>query len=331
MSRMDYTDFDRDIWEKELASFVPRVIYDMHVHAWSEDHRGSLKGPPDGLRVEIDYQDHLRWARHLYPDREMHYLALGTPIPGMDVEGHNRWVADQFAADPSSRVNILVVPDMSAEEVARQVRDLSAFGLKPYRLYAKDPAEARIADYLPEPQIEVANHYGLAVTLHLSKRTGPADPENLADLECYTRRYPEVKWILAHCARGFNAFMLEESIHRLCALPSIWYDTSAVNDLYAHYLLMKHEDRGRIMFGSDNVAAGCVRGKYITYGRAWEGYTGNPDLPHCDPTATLVVYEQLRQERQVADMLGLTSQEIEDHFSGNAKRLFDLVDQAGSL
>ena len=124
--------------------------------------------------------------------------------------------------------------------------------------------------------------------------------------------------------------MLEESIHRLCDLPNIWYDTSAVNDLYAHYLLMKHEGRGRIMFGSDNVAAGCMRGKYITYGRAWEGYTGNPDLPHCDPRATLVVYEQLRQERQVAEMLGLTSQEIEDHFSGNARRFIQLVDSAQS-
>ena len=69
---------------------------------------------------------------------------------------------------------------------------------------------------------------------------------------------------------------------------------------------MKHEDRRRVMFGSDNIVAGCARGKYITYGRAWEYYGGFPDLPHCDPTPTFVIYEQLRQERQVADMLELT-------------------------
>jgi len=34
----------------------------------------------------------------------------------------------------------------------------------------------------------------------------------------------------------------------------------------------------------------------------------------------LVIYEQLRQERQVAEMLGLTKTEIEDHFAGNAQR-----------
>ena len=43
-------------------------------------------------------------------------------------------------------------------------------------------------------------------------------------------------------------------------------------------------------------------------------------LPHCNPTPTLVIYEQLRQERQVADILGLTEDEIEDHFAGNARR-----------
>jgi hypothetical protein len=90
--------------------------------------------------------------------------------------------------------------------------------------------------------------------------------------------------------------------------------------MYSHFLLMKHEDRSRVMFGSDNIAAGCARGKYVTWGRAWEYFPGDPRVTHCDPTPTLVCYEQLRQERQVADMLGLSKQEIEDHFSGNARR-----------
>jgi len=76
-----------------------------------------------------------------------------------------------------------------------------------------------------------------------------------------------------------------------------------------------------VMFGSDNVIAGCARGKYVTYAGAWHFHEGDPDLQHCDPRATLVIYEQLRQEKQVADMLGLTDSEIDDHFSGNAQRL----------
>ena len=34
----------------------------------------------------------------------------------------------------------------------------------------------------------------------------------------------------------------------------------------------------------------------------------------------LVIYEQLKQERQVTEMLELTTDGIEAHFAGNAKR-----------
>ena len=182
---------------------------------------------------------------------------------------------------------------------------------------------------MPESHIEVAHDLGLAITLHMAKKTGPADIENQQDLQRYTHDYPRAQWILAHCARAFNAFMMEEAIQFLTGLPNIWYDTSAVNDMYTHFLLMKHEDRSRVMFGSDNIAAGCARGKYITYGRAWEFFPGHGELPHCDPTPTLVIYEQLRQERQVADILGLTSEEIENHFSGNARRFLALLRESG--
>jgi len=325
MASIDYRNFDREIWEEELEDFVPRVIYDMHVHMWSEAHKDTLTGPPGGLRQEIDYQEHRAWAARLFPGRQVHYLVLGTPVPGMDVEGHNDWMAREMAADPRSEVSMLVTPDMEPAYVAEQVEKRDFFGLKPYRAFAPNQTHARIADFLPEGLIEVADHMGLATTLHLSKMTGPADPENLEDLRRYTRKYPRVQWILAHCARAFNAFMLERAIHALRDLPNIWYDTAAVNDLYSHYLLMTHEDRSRVMFGSDDVAAGGARGKYITYGRAWQFYEGQPDLEHCDSTPTLVVYEQLRQERQVAEMLGLTRKEIEDHFSGNARRFIEQV------
>jgi len=327
METIDYREFDLDFWERELEDFVPALVYDLHVHIWSEAHRGKLEGPPTGLRREIDYRDHLDWAAKLFPGREMHYLILGTPIPGMDVEGHNRWMIEQVAADPKSRVSMLVTPDMPPEYIVEQVKKHGFWGLKPYRLFAPDAANARIRDFLPEATIEVAHDLGLAITLHLSRKTGPADPENLEDLRGYTGKYPRVQWVLAHCARAFNASTLEESIHALKDLPNIWYDTSAVNDLYSHYLLMKVEDRRRVMFGSDNVVVGCARGKYVTYGRAWQFFGGWPELPHCDPTPTFVIYEQLRQERRAADMAGLTRGEVEDHFSGNAVRFIQTVEK----
>ena len=326
MTNTDYLDFDRRIWEEELEEFVPSVVYDMHTHMWSEEHKG--QAGLSSLRWEAGYQDHVDWAARLYPGREAHFLVLGTPIVGIDIEGHNDWLALEIAADPQSAVNLLVVPEMTPEYVAEQVRKHDFLGLKPYRLFAPDPANARIQDFLPESFIEVAHDLGLAITMHLSKKTGPADPDNLKDLEYYTHKYPRAQWILAHCARAFNPFMLEESVHRLKDIPNIWYDTSAVNDMYSHFLLMKYEDRKRVMYGSDNIAVGCDRGKYVTYGKAWQHFEGFPDLTHCDPTATFIIYEQLRQERQVAEILGLSKDEIEDHFSGNAIRFLNQVRSA---
>ncbi len=328
MANVDYTEFDQEIWDRELEDFVPPVVYDMHTHIWSEAHRrDDEKVKPGGLRLEIDYQDHLDWAAKLYPGREMHYLVLGTPVLGLDLEAHNDWMAAELKADSKSRGHMLVTPNESPDYVSEQVRKHNFLGLKCYRTFAPDRTHCRIRDFLPEALIEVANDLGLSVTLHMSKPTGPADPDNQRDLKRYTKEYPNVQWILAHCARGFNAFFLEESIEFYKDLPNIWYDTSAVNDIVSHFLLMKHEDRNRVMFGSDNIVAGCVRGKYITYGKAWEYFKGFPELEHCDPTATFVIYEQLRQERHVADMLGLTQQEIEDHFSGNAIRFLETVER----
>ena len=61
-----------------------------------------------------------------------------------------------------------------------------------------------------------------------------------------------------------------EAIPSLVEVPNLWIDTAAVNECYSHYLLFRHFDRRRILFGTDNISAGGFRGKYISYGNAWE-------------------------------------------------------------
>jgi len=318
----DYHEIDREIWDKELDDFIPEKIFDAHVHIWSEAHAGN-SDKDFILRLDVDFDSLNTWSAQVFPGRDIHYLLLGSPVPGMDIDGHNTWLAKEAAKDKDSFSSMIVTPNMTPEHIAVAVEYGGFIGLKPYRLYAEDAVFCRIRDYLPESQIEVADQLGLSITLHLSKPTGIADPDNQNDLKELTAKYPNVKWILAHFARGFNNFMLKDSIHFLKHLPNIWYDTSGVNDLYSHILVLKHEDRKRIMFGSDNVAAGCMRGKYITYAHAWEGYRGNRKLDHCNPEATLVTYEELRQLRQAADVLELSSEDINDIFYNNAKNLFN--------
>jgi Amidohydrolase len=318
---LSYNDFDREFWESEFESFVPDIVYDMHAHLWTERGQEHLGPAASILRTEVDFAGLLNWSAKVFPGRECHFLALGTPIPGVDRVSQNQWLTQEVAVDHASIAGMIVTPMTTQEELNDGFKQSKFHAVKPYRLFAPDPKYARITDFLPESLLEVINVHRKVVMLHLSMPDGAASPQNIADLQYLTKKYPNIRWILAHCARAFNSTFLEKSIHILKHLPNIYYDTSAVNDLYSHYLLLKHESIDRIMFGSDNVAAGCARGKYITYGRAWQFFPGSEQLEHCDPRATLIVYEQLLQQKRVADMLGLSKSDIDKLFRWNAELL----------
>ena len=320
---LTYNDFDRDFWVRELEDFVPRKIYDMHAHLWTENGQEHLPLPDSVLRSEVDFSGLLAWSAQVFPGRECHFLALATPIPGVNTINQNKWLANEVAADNKSIAGMIVTPKTTQDELNEGFVKYKFHAVKPYRLFAADPRCARIVDFLPEPLLEIINEHGKAVTLHLSMPDGADSPQNILDLKYLTKKYPNIKWILAHCARAFNSIFLEKSIHILKHLSNIYYDTSAVNDLYTHYLLLKHENINRIMFGSDNVAAGCGRGKYITYARAWQFYPGTEQLEHCDSRATLVVYEQLLQQKRAADILELSTDAINKLFWTNAEKLIN--------
>jgi hypothetical protein len=330
-----FTDFDASIWGHELEDFVPESVVDAHTHLWSEKFAGSHADPSFVLRMEVSLHDLHTWSRLLFPGRKLGYLVLPSPMVGIDYTGHNEWVARQVAEYPACRSNVLqdsdnpillqaamlVYPGLTPAQVVAHHERWGVRFLKPYRVFAPDPAEALIADYLPRPIMEVADRLGMAVVLHLSKRTGPGDEDNISNLERYSKEFPHITWILAHCARAFNVVHLEQVIPRYAAIESVWVDTSAVNDTYTHYLLLKHFDRQRILFGSDDIAAGGYRGKYITFGNGWKAFSQMEPLEHCDARCTFVIYEQLRCQRQAAEMAGLKHSEVEAIFAGNAKRL----------
>jgi glutamate-1-semialdehyde 2,1-aminomutase len=117
-----------------------------------------------------------------------------------------------------------------------------------------DVAQCRIHEFLPHEQMELANELGLWVTMHLSRHHGCADENNLDDLQDFTtRRYPNIKWILAHCARSFTYWPIRQAINRLRDMPNIWYDLSALTDVRPFITLFSNESTKRLFFGSDGV------------------------------------------------------------------------------
>jgi glutamate-1-semialdehyde 2,1-aminomutase len=337
-SPLEYNDLDRRIWTEELDGLVPPQVFDVHTHVYrwefNLDAAQQHGQTEDLIGRQFPVSD---WAlmdacdAQLMPGRQVHRLAFPFPFsPACDFERSNRFVAAEAGRDPRSAALMVVHPSMSLEYLDEQVHRQGFLGFKPYRFYSVtgDAVSCRISDFLPAHQMEVADRYGLLVMLHLAKRDAIADPENIEDIVHLATKYSRVKWILAHCARSYSAWAIERAAPRLRGLANVWYDISSVCESDAIEALLSGVGPERVMYGSDDVPVGVLRGKYIAFGRAWAFLSESNhslDLSHCDPRMTFVRYEQLRAMRRAALRLSLSRGQVEDLFCNTATRLIESV------
>lgn len=326
-------DLDRAIWNEELEGFVPAAVYDLHTHMTHR--RFDLGAGPgyaasggawglldEGTTTEmLDATDEL-----LMSGRRVERLTFGMPHRQCDFDASNRFVAEETAKRPASAALMLVHPAMSADDVDGAIRRHRFIGFKPYRWYSVtgDARNCRIAEFMPEHQLEVGNRYGLLVGLHLSRPEAIADSQNLDDLERFAERFPRLRWGLFHCARSYSNWPMEKAAPRLRQIPNVWYESSSVCETDAFDALFETASPSRICYGSDDLAVGASRGKYIAFGKAWvsmheANQTFNVD--HCDGRMTFTRYEMLRAMKRAAKHARLTPEQIEDLFWNNAVRL----------
>lgn len=336
MSEYEINSLDTRIWQEELDDFVPLKVFDAHTHIyrWAFDlDPGKASGPfANGIGTmfpEVTWEIADEVDAALMPGREVERLAFPFPFPNpCDFDGSNSYIAHEVAKGGGrSRTLMLVNPGMTAEQVEATARREGHIGFKPYRWYAPDAVEGRLTDFMPEHQIAVADRLGLIIMMHLSKRDAIADPQNVEDLLRLSDKYPGAKWILAHCARSYSSWAIEASAARLRGLPNVWYDTSTVCDSDALDALYTGVGVDRIMYGSDDMI-GPMRGKYITFGRAWAYLSPSNhsmSLAHCDGRMTFTRYEQLRAMKRGGRRIGLTATQRQALFYDTARALVDSV------
>ncbi len=326
---LEQTDLDRRIWEEELEDFLPGKIFDAHLHFFNNAHCLSKPDddPPEYNPTAncpftiLDKEALNKTYELLFPGREVHYLAFGWVYRRIDFDKHNAFTAAQVADDPQSRALMLVHPSFSVEKVAHDIDHYGFRGLKPYRFWAQDDVNCSITDMIPEPLIELANDKELIIMMHLGKKLGIADEDNVNDLLRLSNRYPKIKWDLAHMARSSIAWPLERSIEKIKDVPNFWYDFSSVTYSDVFTLAFRHLPLDRIMFGSD-IPCDLLRGTIVSFGYGWELITDKELAPlnitHCDPRPTYSVYETLRAARRAIKFEGFGQKEIEDLFYHNA-------------
>jgi predicted TIM-barrel fold metal-dependent hydrolase len=340
----EISDVDRRIWTEELDDFVPSRIYDAHTHIyrWAFYHHPRKEETAYYGPFGRDYPE-ASWAMAdacdaaLFPGRKVHRLAFPVPFAThVDFDASNNYLKEQVREDPDSAGLMLVHPSMTEDHVEREVERLGFLGFKPYRFYATsgDAVNCRLTEFMPEHQIRVADRHGLMIMMHLSKLDAIGDPENLADLADLTERYPRVRWILAHCARSYSSWPIEKAAPLLRQIPNLWYDTSSVCESDAFDALYSTVGIERVMYGSDDIPVGLMRGKYVSFGFAWAYLSPTNqslNLDHCDGRMTFTRYEQLRAMKRAARRLGITPAQNQALFYDTAKNLVDAVraEQAG--
>ena len=335
---LELTDLDRRIWDEELADFVPAQVFDAHTHIyrWAFHTDPEKESGPYRRFVKPGFED-VTFAmldecdRLLMPGRHVERLSFPFPFSGgCNFDGSNEFLANELQPHADSAGLMLVHPEMTEEDVEATIQSTGLIGLKPYRFFSStgDAVHCRITDFLPEHQIAVADRHGLLIMMHLSRSHGIGDSQNLDDLVRLTQQYPGAKWILAHCARSYSSWPIERAGDRLRDMPNTWFDTSSVCESDAMAALLRTVGVERVMYGSDDVPVGILRGKYVSFGYGWaylseENHSLN--LTHCDPRMTFTRYEQLRAMKRAADAVGLSSDDIRKMFHDNARELVDMV------
>ena len=328
-------DIDRQIWEEELAQFVPQRIFDVHTHIYLPEHdlTGQGANPPASAGAitqqipAIDRETLGKIYALLFPGREVHNVLFGWVFECVDFDAINQFVSQQAAQDPLSVPFMLTPPSLAPQRLAEQVDTYGFLGLKPYLIWANNRWDASITDIIPEPLLEVANDRQLIITLHLSKRSAIADEENIRELIYLSAKYAKVRWILAHCARSLVAWPLERAIERIKDLPNLWYDISSVTDVDVYSLIFSKVPLDRVLYGGD-IPSDLVRGQMVGFGFAWalltEEMIRDMNIVHCDSRSTFVLYETLRVARRAMLREGFNRGQIEDVFYNNAAGLLNL-------
>jgi glutamate-1-semialdehyde 2,1-aminomutase len=321
-------EYDQEFFAKELNSFVPEKMFDAHAHLYKLSHWGRPTSVDQGPS-EVTLEEFRRQMEWLTPGRETAGLFFGVGFhEGFGAS--NQFVSEQVSKDSDCRGELLVPPSMDPEEMRQEVKRLGFSGIKVYHTFitSKPSWHADVCEVLIEEHVRIAHEEGWVITLHMVKDRAMADPSNQERIQYYCRKYPNMKLILAHAARGFNPFHTIEGIHVLKGLRNVWCDVSAVTESGGFEAVMENLGYDRLLWGSDYPVS-HQRGRCVAIGDQflwlyedtvnWEtiaSYTRIQPL--------FVGHESLRALKLTAQRLRLTDAQIEDIFYHNARNMLGM-------
>ncbi len=162
MFQLHVTQYDKEVYEKELKDFLPKKIIDIHSHIWKNTFRpqGQANGGSTWTELVADEQtaeNLIDTYQRLFPCHEVTPLVFGGCW--QDVKQCNSYVresAQKYGFPTLFRTEYDMAPDVLEEEVKKN----GCLGLKPYLTNCPpyiSTSEIRIFDYLPYEHLEAAD------------------------------------------------------------------------------------------------------------------------------------------------------------------------------
>jgi len=344
MSRLfDVKDVDRRFYQERLKGFLPEKIIDVHAHVWLKSFR---KAPPTGRAVtwplhvaeENPVEDLIETYELLFPGKSVKPLMFSfVESHEDDFKAANDYVSCA-AREHGFAALVFASPQWSAQRLEREIRQGAFLGVKVYLTLS--PADIpvdqiRIFDFLPHHQLEVLNERGWIVMLHIPRSGRLRDPVNLADMVEIERRYPNAKVIIAHAGRAYCPEDVGDAFAVLSETKRLLFDISANTNAAVFEQLIRTVGPRRILFGSDlpitrmRMRRICENGNYVNlvpkglYGDVSDDKHMREVEGEQADALSFFLYEEIDAFRRAAQATGLTPEDVEDVFYGNAVRLID--------
>ena len=325
-SEQTFNEYEEQL-KNELFDFYPGRVFDIHAHIYRKSDFDSTA--PEIIRKGPAVSDINAWRLHmkeLFVSEPFGGLFMPFPAFGCDIVKANSFLIKQLDQSRNSKGLLMVSPSLSKDEILNQLKfdPVNIAGFKPYHTFSRHTPtmDSRIDDFVPEWVFEFADEKSMVIMLHLVKDKALSDPDNQNEIISKCTKYPQMKLILAHAARGFNPENTIKGLHSLRGLDNLYFDTSAICEPDALKAILYEFGPKKLLWGSD-FPVSQIKGKCVSIGDGFM-WLDNASLTNniiAGSGPLPVGLESLAALRKACIDFGLNDPDKEDIFFNNSYML----------